>query len=64
MHGAGDLVLDVRARCSGARTTVAVSAWGTVPLFDARTRAQPCPRGQSASGLARHPRARGFKLRV
>ena len=50
MHGAGDSVLDVRARCTGARTTVAVSAWGTVPVFDVRTRARPCPRGQFASG--------------
>ena len=64
MHGAGDLVLDVRTRCSGARTTVAVSAWGTAPVFDARTRAQPCPRGQFASGHIRHPRAWGFKLRA
>ena len=64
MHGAGDFVLDVRTRCTGARTTVAVSAWGTVPVFDVRTRAQPCPRGQFASGCIRDPRARGFKLRA
>ena len=64
MHGAGDLVLDVRTRCSGARTTGAVSAWGTVPAFDVGTRAQPCPRGQFASGDVRHPRASGFKLRA
>ena len=64
MHGAGDLVLDVRARCTGARTTVAISAWGTVPVFDARIRAQPCPRAQFTSGRIRHPRAKGFKLRT
>ena len=64
MHGAGDLVLDVRTRCSGAPTTVAVSAWGTVAVFDARIRAQPCLRGQFASRCIRHPRARVFKLRA
>ena len=64
MHGAGDLVLDVRTRCSGARTTVAVSAWGTGPVFDARTCAQPSLRRQFASGRIRHPRERGFKLRA
>ena len=64
MHGAGDSVLDARARCSGARTTVAVSAWGTVPVVDTRIGAQPCPRGQFASGRIRRPRARGFKLRA
>ena len=68
MHGAGDLVLDVRTRCTGARTTVAVSAWGTVPVIDARIRAQPCRRGQFASGRIsgriRYPRAGGFKRRA
>ena len=64
MRGAGDLVLDVRARYSGARTTVAVSAWGTVPVVDARIRAQPCPGGQFASGRIKDPRAKEFKLRA
>ena len=64
MHGAGDLALAVRTRCSGARTTVGVSAWGTVPVFDARIRAQPCLRGQFASGDIGHSRARRFKLRA
>ena len=64
MHGAGDLVLDARARSTVARTTVAVSAWGTAPVFDVRTRAQPCPGGQFAAGRMRHPRARGFKPRA
>ena len=61
MRGAGDLVLDVRARCAGVRTTVAVSAWGTVPVFDARTCAQACLRGQFASGRNKVPAREGIQ---
>ena len=48
MHGAGNVVLDARAGCSGARTTVAVSAWGTVPVVE-----RAHPRAAVSSGAIR-----------
>ena len=48
MDGAGNLMLDVRKRCSVARTLVAESGQVAGRILGKRARAQPCRRRRFA----------------